>query len=163
MKTIALIVTLMTTWVKTMKIVNQQACMFTVAERELIKFLSLVEQGEGMRTAKAEDFLSYIKTFQDERAQLLPKKMKTCWRRVDKVPFHCHYCRDSCLLLYIPLVNYISMQILHQHIIIFVVWELNKRSDARSLVWRNEMAHCYVQCSDKRTSANVESRTLHHI
>ena len=88
---------------------REQASMFTEQERELIKFLSLVERGEGMSRAKAEDFLTYIKTFTDERAQLLPKKMKTCWRRVDKVPFHCHYCRDSCLLLYIPLVNYISM------------------------------------------------------
>ncbi len=63
--------------------------LLNLKDRELIKFLALVERGEGMSTAKAEDILSYIKTFSDERAKLLPKKMKTCWLRVDKVPFHC--------------------------------------------------------------------------
>ncbi len=79
---------------------SQLSYMFTVQEREVIKFLSLVERGEGMSTAKAEDFLTYIKTFKDERAQLLPKKMKTCWRRVDKVAFHCYYYLAFCLLIY---------------------------------------------------------------
>ncbi len=32
---------------------SQQSYMFTAQEREVIKFLSLVERGEGMSTAKA--------------------------------------------------------------------------------------------------------------
>ncbi len=38
-----------------------------------------------MSTAKAEDFLSYIKTFKDLRAKVLPKKLKICWKIVNKV------------------------------------------------------------------------------
>jgi hypothetical protein len=53
---------------------SHQAYLLNLKERELIKFLALVERGEGMSTAKAEDILSYIKTFTDERAKLLPKK-----------------------------------------------------------------------------------------
>ncbi len=75
---------------------SHQSYLLTLKERELIKFLALVERCEGMSTAKAEDFLSYIKTFTDERAQLLPKKMKTCWLRVDKVYYHCCYYTVFC-------------------------------------------------------------------
>jgi len=100
---------------------SQQSCMFTAQEKEIIKFLALVERGDGMSTAKAEDFLTYIKTFKDERAQLLPKKMKTCWRRVDKVAFHCYYYQTSCLLIY----RFSELQF-HAHyalhMTVFVVW-----------------------------------------
>ncbi len=79
---------------------SHQAYLLNLKERELIKFLVLVERGEGMSTAKAEDILSYIKTFSDARAQLLPKKMKTCWLRVDKVPFPCCYYTVFCNLIF---------------------------------------------------------------
>jgi hypothetical protein len=75
---------------------NPQSYLLSLKERELIKFLALVERGEGMSTAKSEEFLSYIKTFNDERAQLLPRKMKTCWLRVDKVGFRSWYYNLFC-------------------------------------------------------------------
>ena len=56
-------------------------------EREVIKFLRMVEAGEGMSVAKATDILQWGRLFNDERAQCLPKTLLTCWRIVDKVMF----------------------------------------------------------------------------
>ncbi len=59
----------------------------TLKEREVIKFLRLVETGEGMSAAQATDILQWGRSFNDERAQCLPKTLLTCWRIVDKVMF----------------------------------------------------------------------------
>ena len=59
----------------------------TLKEREVIKFLRLVETGEGMSVAQATDILQWGRSFNDERAQCLPKTLLTCWRIVDKVMF----------------------------------------------------------------------------
>jgi hypothetical protein len=56
-------------------------------EREVIKFLRMVETGEGMSVAQATDILQWGRSFNDERAQCLPKTLLTCWRIVDKVMF----------------------------------------------------------------------------
>ncbi len=59
--------------------------LMTMREREVIKFLRMVESGEGMSVAQASDILKWGKSFNDERAQCLPKTLLTCWRIVDKV------------------------------------------------------------------------------
>jgi hypothetical protein len=64
---------------------RNRSFVLSLRETEILKFLALVERGEGMSTAKAEDFLSYIKTFEDLRAKVLPKKLKTCWKIVNTV------------------------------------------------------------------------------
>ena len=61
--------------------------LMTLREREVIKFLRMVEAGEGMSVAQATDILQWGKSFNDERAQCLPKTLLTCWRIVDKVMF----------------------------------------------------------------------------
>ncbi len=45
----------------------------------------MVEAGDGMSVAQASDILKWGKSFNDERAQSLPKKLMTCWKIVDKV------------------------------------------------------------------------------
>ncbi len=64
--------------------------------------MALVERGEGMSTAKAEDFLSYIKTFKDLRAQVLPKKIKTCWKIINKVGLYMLFLRTTTITSYTP-------------------------------------------------------------
>ena len=59
--------------------------LMTMREREVIKFLRMVESGEGMSVAQASDILIWGKSFHDERAQCLPKTLITCWRIVEKV------------------------------------------------------------------------------
>ena len=56
-------------------------------EREVITFLRMVKAGEGMSVAQATDILQSGRSFNDERAQCLPKTLPTCWRIVDKVMF----------------------------------------------------------------------------
>jgi hypothetical protein len=72
----------------------------TLRETEILKFMALVERGEGMSTAKAEDFLSYIKTFKDLRAQVLPKKIKTCWKIINKVGLYMLFLRTTTITSY---------------------------------------------------------------
>ena len=57
----------------------------TLKEREVIKFLRLVETGEGMSVAQATDILQWARSYNDERARCLPKTLLTCWGIVDKV------------------------------------------------------------------------------
>ena len=59
--------------------------LMTMREREVIKFLRMVESGEGMSVAQASDILKWGKSFLDERALCLPKTLVTCWRIVEKV------------------------------------------------------------------------------
>ncbi len=54
-------------------------------EAEVIKFLRVVEAGDGMSVAQATDILKWGKSFNDERAHSLPKTLLTCWTIVDKV------------------------------------------------------------------------------
>ena len=56
-------------------------------EREVIKFLRLVETGEGMSVAQATEILQWARLYNDERAQCLPKTLLSCWKIVDKVMF----------------------------------------------------------------------------
>ena len=59
--------------------------LMTMKQREVLKFLRMVESGEGMSVAQASDILIWGKSFHDERAQCLPKTLLTCWRIVEKV------------------------------------------------------------------------------
>ena len=57
----------------------------SVQEREVLKFLAIVEKGQGMSTNQANDCLAYVHTFQDARAQCLPKTVETCWNITHQV------------------------------------------------------------------------------
>jgi hypothetical protein len=57
----------------------------SVQEREVLKFLAIVEKGQGMSTNQANDCLAYVHTFHDARAKCLPKTVETCWNITHQV------------------------------------------------------------------------------
>jgi hypothetical protein len=78
-------------------------------ETEVLKFLAVVEKGQGMSRNQATNVLAYLHTFNDPRLHCLPKTVDYCWQIVHKVMLLMHIkCLFYCAF-HVYIVNLLFM------------------------------------------------------
>lgn len=64
---------------------NARHMVITKKDMEILQFLECNDQGVGTSREQKQGVLDYVKSFDTARTNLLPKRITTCYNRMDKV------------------------------------------------------------------------------